>query len=317
MLALAALILFVVWGNSFIAVAYLLGSDGGTPRFDFIGLTVGRFLPASLLCGLYCLVFRRAESLRTIRLHWPRLLVCATLMVPGYNLALNFGMQHGVAAPVASLITTLVPLFVMLLAALFLGERITSRRLAGFALAMTGLMVISLAKKGGGGTTYPLVVGTLALAPFCWSIYSVVSKPLVGRVSPVVWTYLGTALGGLMILPALPLHVWPQWSVLDPAGWVALLYLSVPCTVLGFAVWTWLLRHLPASTVGFTVFLNPPLTTVSKLLLATLIPATFAFTVQPREWFGGAITMAGVAIAVLLPRRGASGVRTVRESVKT
>jgi len=99
----------------------------------------------------------------------------------------------------------------------------------------------------------------------------------------------------------LPGSTWRQWSQLDAAGWAALLYLAIPCTVMGFAVWTWMLRHLPASTVGFTVFLNPPLTTTSKYILAALVPATFAFTIVPQEWMGGALTLVGMGIAVYVP----------------
>jgi drug/metabolite transporter (DMT)-like permease len=76
------------------------------------------------------------------------------------------------------------------------------------------------------------------------------------------------------------------------------LYLALPCTVGGFALWTWLLRHLPASTVGFTVFLNPPLTTASKAVLAVLAPATFAFTITGREWLGGGLALGGLAVAL-------------------
>jgi drug/metabolite transporter (DMT)-like permease len=119
-----------------------------------------------------------------------------------------------------------------------------------------------------------------------------------------VWAYLCTATGGLAVTPLLAGRAWQQWAHLDLHGWAALLYLSVPCTVLGFALWTWLLRHLPASTVGFTVFLNPPLTTTSKFLLATLFPATFAFAIGPREWIGGVITLCGLGLAVYTRRIG-------------
>ena len=87
-------------------------------------------------------------------------------------------------------------------------------------------------------------------------------------------------------------------------GWAALLYLSILCTLAGYAVWTWLLRHLPASTVGFTVFLNPPLTAVSKLALALLLPAVFVWRMEPLEWLGGALSLAGLALA-LAPRAAA------------
>jgi len=299
----SALLLFVFWSNSFIAISYLLGRDGAAARFDWVGLTVARFLTAGLPCAFYCFAFRRAESVAVLRAEWRRLLMCGFFAVPGYNLALYYGQQHGVPAPIASLTTTLVPLFVMLLAAAFLGEGLTLKRMTGFAVAAAGMVVISLANKGGVELGYPLLIAITALAPLSWSIYSVVSKPMTGRVSPVVWTYLATTLGAAMTIPMLPGSSWRQWSSLDATGWAALLYLAIPCTVMGFAVWTWLLRHLPASTVGFTVFLNPPLTTTSKYILAALVPTTFAFTIVVQEWLGGALTLVGMGIAVYNPPR--------------
>ena len=177
-----------------------------------------------------------------LRRYWRRLLVCSFFAVPGYNVVLYYGQQHGVPAPVASLTTALVPLFVMLLAALFLSERLTRRRLAGFSVAAAGMLLIASAKQGSGATAYPLLIAVTALAPLCWSVFSVVSKPVTGRVSPIVWTYLAICLGGLMTLPLLAGEAWQRWASLDGRGWAALLYLSIPCTVLGFALWTWLLK---------------------------------------------------------------------------
>jgi len=192
---------------------------------------------------------------------------------------------------------------VMTLAATFLGERLTARRLSGFAVALTGMILVSLARTGEGSLDYPLLVAIVAVAPLCWSIYSVVSKPLTREVSPLVWTYTGTAIGSVMVLPLLPGEVLRQWSALDLEGWLAVGYLSLPCTVLGFALWTWLLQQLPATSVGFTVFLNPPLTLVSKLLLSLAFLATFLFVSNATEWIGGAIVLGGLAIAIWRPRR--------------
>lgn len=297
-LVTVTLVLFSSWSNSFIAIGYLLGRDGAAARFDWVGLTVARFLPASAICAAYCLLLRRADSLALLRAHWPRLLFCGALAVPGYNFALYYGQQHGVPAPIASLTTTLVPLFVMVLAALFLGERLTVRRVLGFVVAATGMVLVASSKRMDGAAAYALLVVITALAPLCWSIFSVVTKPLTGHVSPVLWTYMATAIGGLLVLPFLPGSTWASFVRLDAAGWGALLFLSIPCTVLGFALWSWLLRHLPASSVAFTVFLNPPLTTLSKAILAHLLPATFAFTIAAGEWAGAAVTLCGLALAV-------------------
>jgi O-acetylserine/cysteine efflux transporter len=299
----ATLGLFLVWSNSFVAIGYLLGSEGAPARFDWLGLTAGRFLPSAAIAGAYVLLFRRREAFELARLEWRRLLACAAAAVPGYNFALYYGQQMGVPAPVASLTTALLPLFVMLLAALFLGEALTRPRVIGFAVATAGMALIALARQDGAAAAYPLLVAITAGAPLCWSVYSVLSKPLAGRASPLVWTYLVLAVGGVMVVPLLFLGAGEQIASLDAAGWLALGYLVLPCTIAGFAAWTWLLRRLPATTVGFTVFLNPPLTALSKLSLAALFPATFVFAIGPREWLGGLLALTGLAIAVWRPAR--------------
>jgi drug/metabolite transporter (DMT)-like permease len=291
-----ALLLFAVWSNSFVAIEYLVA--GPDPALDWLSLTVARFLPAAALCLAYCLLCRRRESLEILRAHGPRLVACGALAVPLYNFALGFGQQQGVPAPVASLTTTLAPLFIMLLAGLFLAERPTIESIAGFAVAAVGMWWIATARSGGAEAPYGGAVLVTAGAPLSWAGYSVLSKPVAGRVSPVVWSYLATGIGGLLILPWLPGRVWREWAALDSSGWLALEYLTVPCTVVGFALWTWLLRHLPATAVGLMVFLNPPLTTLSKALLARLAPATFAFSITGREWLGGAVVLFGLAIGL-------------------
>lgn len=303
--ALAALGLFLVWSNSFVAASYLLGTEGRPAQLDWVSLSIARFVPVAPIALGWCLVFHRRTSWRLLRRHPLRLVVCGLLGAPAYNLALYYGQQHGVPPPVASLTTALVPLFVLLLAAVFLGEKLTRRRIAAFGVALVGLFVIALSKgEAGSVSSYGLVLAVTALAPLSWSFYTILSKPVMaGNESVLVWTYLGIAIGSVPLLAALPWVATAEIFALALDGWAALLYLSVFCTLLGYAVWTWLLRHLPASTVGFTVFLNPPLTTISKLALAVLLPAYFVWRLDALEWLGGALALAGLALAVLPARR--------------
>jgi len=309
-----ALVLFLAWSNSFVAVSFLLGREGVEARFDWISLTVARFLPAAVVMAPYVLFFRCRESWTILKGHPVRLLVAGLLAVPSYNLALYYGQQHGVPAPIASVTTTLAPLFLMVLSALFLGERLTWRRAGAFAVALTGVVLIGRAKQETpGDVPYSLSVLVLALAPLSWSLYTVISKPLTGRVSSVLWTYLSVMVGTVPLLFVLPFRGGPEMAALDATGWGALLFLSLLCTVLGYALWMVLLRHLPASTLGFTVFLNPPLTTASKWGLSLLLPAMFTFRVLPMEWVGGGVVLTGLLLAVMsrrtarLPARGEGG----------
>lgn len=290
--------LFLVWSNSFIAISYLLGGENVEAKLDWLTLTVVRFLVAGVLCGSYCLVLRRAESTRVIRHHWRRLLVCGFLLVPLYNFSLYYGQQHGVSAPVASLTSALVPLFVLLLSAVFLAESLLRRHVVGLGIAAAGLYFVATARGESLDVDYPALLALTALAPLGFSIYTILSKPLFTRVSPTLWSYLVLSIGTLMVLPWLPGKSWRQMLALDVTGTISLLYLALVSTVLGLATWNWLLRHLPASTVGFTVFLNPPLTTLSKWALAAGLPGIFTFTVVPREWFGGFLTLLGMGFAL-------------------
>lgn len=301
LIAFWALALFLVWSNSFLAIGYLLGGEQATARFDWLSLTVARFVPVGLLCLGICLAVWPREAIRLARTRWRRLLLCGTFTVPMYSFALYWGQQHGIPAPIASLETALAPLFLMLLSALFLGERLSKRKIAGFVVALVGLTLIARAKDAGAGGSYAGLVAITAVAPLGWAVYSAVTKPIAHEVPPVLWAYLCLAFGGVPLVLLLPFTGGPELVRLDAPGWVALLYLIGPCTVFGNAAWGWLMKHLPASSVGFTIFLNPPLTTLSKAILSVALPAVFVFRIVPLEWAGGAVVLLGMAIA-LWPR---------------
>lgn len=299
-LGAVALILFLIWSNTFVAISYLLGAEHASARFDWVSLTTARFAPVFPICLIYCLLPNRWPStVRVVRAHWRRLLAAGFCAVPAYNLSLYFGQEHGVPAPIASLTTTLAPIFILLLSIAFLGERLTRAKALGFTLCVMGMGVIALSRRDGNAVTYPLVVAITALAPLSWSVFSVLTKGVSGRVDPVHWTYLALVFGCVPGVLALPWSGGPEMARLDGYGWSSLLYLSVLATVLGFALWTWLLRYLPASTVGLTVFLNPPLTTVSKAILAHAWPNSFSFKVAPLEVIGGVVVLSGLAIGIL------------------
>ncbi len=305
--------LFVVWSNSFVAGSFLLGGERGAPRFDALSLTVARFAPLVPLCLAWSFLFRRRQTLEILRLFPVRAATAGLLSVPAYNLALFSGQQRGVPAPVASLTTALTPLFLMLLAALLLGEPLTARKGVAFAIALSGLGLIAFSRtdlRGAGDGAGPLalrspaayagVLAITALAPLAWSLYSIQSKPVAAVASPLDWTFLTLGLGGLPLLAVLPFHGAREMAALDGPGWGALLFLSTACTLGGYAVWSWLLGKLPASSLGFFTFLNPPLTTLSKFLLALALPGAFVWQTVPLELAGAGLALAGLAL-VLVP----------------
>lgn len=290
--------LFFVWSNSFTAISFLLGSERAAPRLDWVELPVLRFLTAAAVCALYCFGFRARESLGILRRRWRRLLAAGFFCVPAYNLALAYGQQHGIPPPVASLETALAPLFLMLLGAALLGEELSETKVAGFLAALGGLGIIASTKDPGTGFSYPGVMAVTALAPLSWSLYTVISKPAQQDCPPVLWSYLAIIAGTVPLALIAPWRGAAALARLDAPGWLAILYLAFVCTLAGFAVWTWLLKRMPASSLGFTVFLNPPMTTVSQALLALAAPGVFVQATSGREWAGGLLVLGGIALAL-------------------
>jgi drug/metabolite transporter (DMT)-like permease len=298
---LATLVLFLVWSNTFLAFEVLLRPAGGAVApMTWLDLSVARFVPVFPICAAYCFLARRRESVALVKRHPLRLAVCALTAVPVYSLTLYYGMQHGVSGPVASLLTTMSPLYLVLIGAAALRERISGRKVAGLVLGFGGVALVASGQEGGGAEGGSVAAALVAaVAPLAWAVYSALTKPVMRDASPALWTYLVLTFGAAPLIVLTPFAGGPAMARLDATEWALLLYLSLAATVFGNAVWSFLLRRLPASTTGFTVFLNPPLTTASKRVLSWLLPASFTFSIAPIQWVGGALALVGVGLVVL------------------
>jgi O-acetylserine/cysteine efflux transporter len=297
----ATLALFLVWSNTWLVFEVLLAPKHGDPPMAWIDLLVARFVLVAPICAAYCFGLRRSESIEIVRRHPVRLLLCGLLSSPIYNGIVFYAMEHQVKGPVASLISALAPLYLVVIGAMALSERIHRAQIVGLVLGFSGVALVASTKEGSGAHGWP--VALLAIAPLAWAGYTALTRSVARTVSPLLWTYLVLVVGGAPMFFVLPFHGGPAMARLDADGWALLLYLVLLASVFGNAVWSWLLRHLPASTTGFTVFLNPPLTAASKAVLALVVPAAFTFSIVAQEWIGGAMALTGVAVAVLRTRR--------------
>ncbi len=301
LLAVVTLLLFLLWSNSFVAMSWVLGSEHAPARLDWVGLTSARYLPVTLSASLYLLLFRREQTSKVLRTHFVRGLIAGLLAVPTYSFALYWGIAQGIPAPIASLLTALSPLYLLILGALFLGEPLTRWKVGGFAVSFVGLILVAAAR--GGLTLQGLApVAIAATAPLSWALQTALSKPISRQVPADVWTATYLVLGGVPLLLGLPWLGGEQVLALDLSGWAAVSYLSFGCTILGFALWSWLLVHVPASSLGFTVFLNPPLALLSQLALSRLFPGSFVFALRPGELAGCAVVLVGLGVALRRPK---------------
>jgi len=292
----ALVLLFVFWSNSFHAISYLR-RDLELSAFATVAM---RFGPAVPFCLIYCLL-KWDALLRMLRRDWWAVILMGGLMVPGYNLSLNWG-QGLVPPPTASLIIAANPVFTLILATLILHDRPGRMQILGTAISFLGIYLLIRSQHKEFGDLYLPYALVLVLAPLSWASATVLGKPATARSDPLLLTFAATAAGSIPFMVCLMINTAGSRDAmlsLDAAGWVSILHLTILCTLVGFAIWFWALRRLPASTVAGFVFLNPPLTFFFGALWGTsqmrLTTALF-----------GLLTLAGVAISTgrVLPRPG-------------
>jgi drug/metabolite transporter (DMT)-like permease len=259
-LRLLLVLLFVIWSNSFTAIRYL------RDVFSPLELVLARFLPVAAFCALYLAASkkRRRESAAILREAPLRLVAMGLTGVSAYNFFLYNG-QSEVKPGAAALLTTLAPLFTLVLAMIFLKEKVPFRRALGIMIALIGLYVVVRHGSVGLGRMTSVAHADLryvlitSLAPLCWSIYTIAGKNLLRRASPLVVTYLTIIIGTVPFLAVAGGAFFHTVAALTTTQWIALAYLSLLCTLVGFWIWFAALERMPATSVASFVYLNPPL----------------------------------------------------------
>ena len=214
-----------------------------------------------------------------------------------------WGAQY-VSSGLVSVLFGLSPLITSLMAVLWLEERaLTRQKLMGMGLGILGLAGIFAAGQGLGGERAWVGMGALLLAVTIYSA-SLVWVKRIGDDSPA----LATTAGGLAVSLPLFALVWALADGRVPVNLglraeAAILYLGVFGSVLGFALYYFLIQRLEAGRVALITLVTP----VLALLLGSLLNGE---QVPLRVWLGTACIGIGLSIyqweslqAILWPGR--------------
>ena len=249
---------------------------------DVLGILTARFLVAGVVLSAVMAATRRP---------WPRgrPLAVAILMgafgYVGQSVCYFAALNHASAGLVALLLYA-YPALVCLLAAAFLGERLTRRTLAVLAMSFAG---IALTVGGGHGTATGFALG-LAAAVF-YSVYIVVGARELGGTDALASTaVVCLSAGAVLALAGLVRE--PQFPA-AASGWIAVGAIALVSTVVAIvAFFAGLKRVGPvAAAIGSTL---EPVVTVA---LAWIVLAESMSAIQLA---GGALVLAA---AVLLAKK--------------
>jgi drug/metabolite transporter (DMT)-like permease len=129
---------------------------------------------------------------------------------------------------------------VILFGALLDVEKVTSRVVQGVILSFLGVVMIVL----GSGNTLTFsdqsLLGDLLIVanPICWSIYTVLSKPMLKEYSPLKLTAVTMAIGAVpLVLVAIPSLNQQNWTAISMNSWLGLAFSAFFAIGLGYVIW--------------------------------------------------------------------------------
>jgi drug/metabolite transporter (DMT)-like permease len=199
----------------------------------------------------------------------------------------------------SSLVNTTIPVGTLLFA-VFLGrERLDRSKILSLAVSLAGVLLVMMPKASGWtGGTFVGDVLTLVNA-LSYSLFLVISKPVLARTDPMGATAALMAFGALGVLalggPSLARF---DLSTLTAEDWALAAFIVVFATAGAYLLNYWALARVDSSLVALFIYLQPAVAvTLSAVLTGDLPGAT--------EILGAALIFAGVYLAVPRPGRRA------------
>lgn len=258
-----------------------------------------RFAPLLVFAGLRTVIAGAAllvlvvvlrQPLFPPRRSWPWILALSLTSTAGAYGAM-FVSPGRAGTGIASVLGNLQPIFVLALAALALGERLT--RLSGLTLALgTAGAVLIAAPALAGGDAYGLSGPALALAASLgFAVGSVLVKRLDPRSGLLALTGWQLLIGGLPLLGASAIFERDSPIVWSARFVSTLLFLAIIGTALVTAVWYWLIQREELGRLTVFLYLVP----VFGLALSL---AVYGERIGIAEGAGIILVLSGVGVAV-------------------
>jgi drug/metabolite transporter (DMT)-like permease len=241
---------YVFWGSTYLAIKVGLET---IPPFLMSG---ARYFVAGVV--LYAFARIKGAARPALR-HWgPAFVIGALLLLCG-----NGGVvwaETRIASGLAALLVAVEPLFIVLLRAVGPnGKRPTPRALAGFVLALAGVVLLIGPWKLAGERVDLAGAAAVLFAAFAWAVGSLYSRDAPRPASPLVATAVQMLAGGALLTAAGLVHgeIPLVENGVSPRSLAAVLYLVVFGSLIGYTTYIWLLRVADPARVSTYAFVNP------------------------------------------------------------
>lgn len=282
----AGIALMVVWGVNFAITKVVLAELGVWP-FLFI-----RFLAMTLFGFALLLAVTRRHFAKTwpARADLPRFAAAGLVGHTAHVSLVMWGIDLSTAFS-SSLVLTTSPLWTLLILALLGAETLHRRQLAGTLAAFAGIAVFLSDKFVGGFALAGLGDLVLLFAASLFSLYTVISKPLVERYGPLNVMCYSLLFGAPpLVLATLPAFIHAPLEHVSAGVWLGVFWAIAVSSFLGWIVWAWVNSVRGLARSAPLQYLMPP---IAGLVAWLTLGETFTWL----KIAGATVAMAGIAWA--------------------
>ena len=289
MVLLAFAAVYVVWGSTYLAIRI------GIESFPPLILAGLRHITVGLL--LYP-VLRWKTGIRPTAANWRAAVVTGTLLLFVGNGGVSWAEQL-VPSGITALLVATVSLWLVIVDWLRPGGvRPVPRVVVGLLMGFAGLaLLVGPARLGGAGRVDPLGAAVLVIASLAWACGSLYSKHGGMPSSAMLGVAMQSFAGGVILLVAGVLtgefHALHLGTV-SLRSWLALVYLIVFGSGIGFSAYIYILHKSTAARVATYAFVNP----VVALFLGWLIASE---TITLRTVIAAAVILTAVILVITAP----------------
>lgn len=282
LIAVAPWFFIIIWSSGFVVA-----------RYAFKDADALYFLAIRLLLATAILFSLTVVLKQPIRLSRRDLLSSLAIGIALHGLYLAgvwYAIELGAPSGLSSVITSMQPIVVSLLAVRLLSEPLTRRQLVGLLCGLSGVVLVVLPKLSKSGGFTPVTLAFLFIALAGSTIATLLQKKIGHSIPLLIGTTYQFAIAGFGLLAISLIRGKTRFVITHTSIW-AMAWAVLVTSIAAVLLLLWLLNRGSAAKVSSLLYLVPPMAVLQAFIL-------FHEKVSTEELLGIALTAAGVALVI-------------------
>jgi drug/metabolite transporter (DMT)-like permease len=256
-----AILAAIIWSGNFIV------ARGVIHQIPPVSLAFFRWLTAAVLMLPLAMKKFNAEKKLVLK-HWKYLFWVALTGITLFNTLVYIAGHYSPAINLALIGTTSSPVFAIILAAIFLRERVKLLRILGLAICIVGIVLLLSGGDLNRLINFHFTIGDWWIlgAAFCFAIYNTLVRKKPTQISPVNFLLVIFAIGSLLLFP---FYIWESYNS-APVIWnlnliLIILYLGLGASVIAYLFWNAAIARLGSARTALFGNLIPVFSTLEAV----------------------------------------------------